>query len=58
MMTDRLSWSAGAACSHHSGLNRADSALLLALEPTAYTIQVSGADGGSGVVLVEVYEVP
>lgn len=40
------------------GPNRADSALLLALEPAAYTIQVSGADGGRGVVLVEVYEVP
>jgi len=38
--------------------NRADSALLLALEPGPYTIQVSGADGGSGIVLVEVYEVP
>ncbi len=38
--------------------NRADSALLLALEAAAYTIQVSGAEGGSGIVLVEVYEVP
>jgi hypothetical protein len=37
-------------------LNRADSALLLALEPAPYTIQVSGADGGSGVALVEVYD--
>jgi hypothetical protein len=37
---------------------RADSALLLALEAAPYTIQVSGADGGSGIVLVEVYEVP
>jgi len=38
--------------------NRADSALLLALPPGAYTLQVSGADGGSGIVLVEVYAVP
>jgi hypothetical protein len=38
--------------------DRADSALLLSLSPIAYTIQVSGADGGSGVALVEVYEVP
>ncbi|MBL9211419.1 MAG: endonuclease [Opitutaceae bacterium] len=38
--------------------NRADSALLLTLEPAAYTIQVSGADGGSGIALVEVYDVP
>jgi endonuclease I len=38
--------------------NRADSALLLSLLPVPYTIQVSGADGGTGVALVEVYEVP
>ena len=38
--------------------NRADSALLVSLEAVPYTIQVSGADGGSGVALVEVYEVP
>ena len=37
---------------------RADSAVLLTLSPIAYTVQVSGADGGSGVALVEVYEVP
>ena len=37
---------------------RADSAVLVALTPVPYTIQVSGADGGSGVALVEVYEVP
>jgi hypothetical protein len=39
-------------------LTRADSALLVSLSPVPYTIQVSGADGGSGVALVEVYEVP
>lgn len=39
-------------------LTRADSALLLSLERAAHTIQVSGADGGSGIALVEVYEVP
>ncbi len=37
---------------------RADSALLVTLSPLAYTIQVSGADDGSGIALVEVYEVP
>jgi hypothetical protein len=37
---------------------RADSALLVSLLPVPYTIQVSGADGGTGVALVEVYEVP
>jgi len=38
--------------------NRADSALLVSLNALPYTIQVSGADGGTGVALVEVYEVP
>ena len=38
--------------------NRADSALLVSLSALPYTIQVSGADGGTGVALVEVYEVP
>jgi glucose/arabinose dehydrogenase len=33
-----------------------DSALLATLESGAYTVQVSGADGGQGVALVEVYE--
>lgn len=34
-----------------------DSALLVELAPGAYTATVSGADGGSGSALVEVYEV-
>lgn len=33
-----------------------DSALTLSLSPGSYTIQVSGADGGTGEALVEVYE--
>lgn len=36
----------------------ADAALLTELEPGAYSVVVTGADGGSGVALVEVYEVP
>ncbi len=36
---------------------RADAALLATIPPGAWTIQVSGADGGSGVVLIEVYDV-
>ena len=36
----------------------ADAALMLSLDPGAYTLQVTGADGGSGVALVEVYEMP
>jgi hypothetical protein len=35
-----------------------DSALLVALPPGAYTLQVSGANNTNGVALVEVYEVP
>ncbi len=35
-----------------------DSALLVALTPGAYTIQVSGANNTTGVALVEIYEVP
>ncbi len=35
-----------------------DSALLVTLPPGAYTAQVSGASGDSGVALVEVFDVP
>jgi hypothetical protein len=35
---------------------RADAALLATLPAGAWTIQVSGFDGGSGVVLVECYD--
>ncbi len=35
-----------------------DAALLATLGPGAYTAQVSGADGGTGVALVEIYEAP
>jgi hypothetical protein len=35
-----------------------DSAILISLSPGPYTVQVSGANGTSGVALVEVYEVP
>ncbi len=34
-----------------------DAAMLLALNPGAYTVVVSGADGGTGVALVELYRV-
>jgi len=36
----------------------ADSALLINLSPGAYTAQVSGVGGTTGVALIEVYEVP
>ena len=35
-----------------------DSAILITLPPGAYTAQVSGATGDTGVALVEIYEVP
>ena len=35
-----------------------DAALLVTLSPGQYSMQVSGADRGGGVVIVEVYEVP
>lgn len=35
-----------------------DAALLITLQPGAYTAQVAGAGGTTGVALVEVYEVP
>ena len=41
-----------------ASLTSADSALLVTLPPGAYTAEVSGATGDSGVALVEVYEVP
>jgi hypothetical protein len=34
-----------------------DAALVLSLAPGGYTVQVSGADGGTGEALVEIYEV-
>jgi len=36
----------------------ADAALLLTLQPGAYTLVVSGASGDTGLALVEVYDVP
>ncbi|HMD61399.1 MAG TPA: hypothetical protein VKG78_08205, partial [Opitutaceae bacterium] len=35
-----------------------DSAILVTLPPGAYTAEVSGASGDTGIALVEVYEVP
>lgn len=36
----------------------ADSAMLLQLDPGTYTVQVTGADGGTGLALVEIYDAP
>jgi hypothetical protein len=38
--------------------NSDDAALLITLAPGAYTVEVRGADGGEGVALLEIYEVP
>jgi hypothetical protein len=35
-----------------------DAALLMTLASGAYSVQVKGADGGSGEAVVEIYEVP
>ena len=35
-----------------------DAALLISLPPGAYTAQLSGTNGGTGMGLIEVYEVP
>jgi hypothetical protein len=36
----------------------ADSELLMTLPPGGYTAEVSGADGGTGVALVAIYQLP
>ena len=41
----------------HTDLSR-DAALVITLPPGAYTAQVSGADGGTGQAIVEIYELP
>jgi hypothetical protein len=38
--------------------NSSDSALLITLPPGAYTAQIAGASGDTGVALVELYDVP
>jgi hypothetical protein len=38
--------------------NSADSALIVSLPPGPYTAQVTGANGSTGIALLEVYEVP
>jgi hypothetical protein len=39
-------------------VNSADSAVVVTLPPGAYTAQVTGANGSTGIALLEVYEVP
>jgi RHS repeat-associated protein len=39
------------------GMQDAEAALVLTLEPGSYTAQISGADGGTGIALFEIYDV-
>jgi sugar lactone lactonase YvrE len=41
-----------------NNLSTKDSALLVTLQPGAYTVQATSASGASGITLIEVYEVP
>jgi hypothetical protein len=38
--------------------NSEDAALLITLRPGPYTVEVKGKDGGEGVALLEIYEIP
>jgi hypothetical protein len=40
------------------GAGTKDAALIITLAPGAYTAQVSGANGGTGAAIVEIYELP
>ena len=60
-------WSGSAAVTFAAGkvgafpiadLQSKDAALVVTLPPGGYTAKVTGADGGTGVALIEVYEVP
>ncbi len=63
-LAENDNWSAGLAPTFASvgafALDNAskDAALLITLPPGGYTAQISGADGGTGEALVEIYEVP
>ena len=41
-----------------TSLTSADSAILVTLEPGAYTAEVTGSSGDAGLALVEIYDVP
>lgn len=67
LLESNIAWSgssqiAGAAASvgafAWNNMSSKDSAMLVTLAPGAYTAQVSGASGDTGVALVEVYEIP
>ena len=39
-------------------LDAKDAAMIVTLTPAAYTVQISGASGTTGVALVEIYDAP
>jgi hypothetical protein len=39
-------------------IGEGDAAMVVTLPPGAYTAQVQDANGGTGIALVEIYEVP
>jgi hypothetical protein len=52
------SWAAAQTGAFALPANSRDAALLLVLEPGAYTAQISGAGASTGVALLELYDVP
>ncbi|RKX36122.1 MAG: hypothetical protein DRP71_01220 [Verrucomicrobia bacterium] len=56
--TDAIAVVAGTVGAFPIDSSSRDAALLITLNPGAYTVQVSGVDNTTGVCLVEVYEVP
>jgi hypothetical protein len=63
-LTENDNWDAGLAATFGAvgafalPAGSRDAALLITLPPGSYSVQVRGADGGTGEALVEVYEVP
>jgi hypothetical protein len=62
LMAVNIGWSNGSSADATGGFalttGSADSAVLLTLAPGVYTAQVTGANGTTGIALVEAYEVP
>jgi hypothetical protein len=63
-ITENDNWSSSLATTFSSvgafGLNNGskDAAITVSLPAGGYTVQVSGADGGVGEAIVEIYELP
>jgi hypothetical protein len=66
-IANNLRWTTNAAAVSEAGrrvaafplaANSEDAALLITLAPGAYTVEVRGESGGTGVALLEIYDVP